>query len=147
MCKITDTVQDAVEYSAGYLRKRQAFDFDDLVQEGLWECLENGKENQTKTYYATIAYNRMIKYLAKERLRGLVINEHGGDRKSKKFKDEQKELEGIYFVSLDVFGEDYPPEPLHFGKKTSVPDYDNCDSDYQSENDKLTEHCLNGGNV
>jgi len=148
MCKINNVIQDLVEYEARKLARSNAgIEFDDLVQEGLIPMLSDSvKPDQAKRYYKKIAFTAMLDYIEKEKNHGIVINKHGGDRKSDKFKNQQDLLDNMHVVSLDSLSTELPDTPLHFGIKTSVPDYD--DYDYPaSSNDRLTENYLKGRDV
>ena len=87
-----------------------------------------------------------MKHITKEKRHGIVVNKHGGDRKSGKFKKEQECGTKISFVSLDALSTELPEEPLPWGTKTSVPNYDNYDYP-ESGNDRTTDKWLRKGDI
>ena len=150
MAVITNLIQDVVEINAHvFARTNRSIEFDDFVQEGLLTMLNDKvKTDQCKSYYSRIAKNAMLSYIKKEKNKGIVTYNHGGDRKSGGFKDQKNVTSNIGFVSLDALNTDFPEEPLSWGKKTSIPDYDNVDYDnWQSESDAIMEHWLKGREI
>lgn len=145
---INDMVQDIVEYEAKKLsRTNRSVGYGDLVQEGLLPMLDDKVKNgQKKAYYKRIAFNAMLDWIREERGRGIVVNEHGGDRKSGEFRQQRPLMGNFHVVSLDGLPTEISDTPLHFSSKTSVPDYDDYTYPLFS-GDRITERWLRGGGV
>jgi len=137
MAKITNVIEDMAEVLSKQL-KRRGIDSEDLKQEGLVEVLECCKEGESKEYYFIAMRHRMIKYLKQELKHGIVINKHGGDRKSNTFSLSPKQ-DYLEFVNLYLM--EYHRKGAR--KRQSV-NYDELEYDTLSEVDQETESYLNG---
>jgi len=148
MAVITDLIQDEVEYAAKYIKRTNcSVEYGDLVQEGFMAMLSDKvKANQKKAYYKKIAFNAMLKYIGKEKNQGIVVNTHGGDRKSDTFKDQQELTHNVNVVSIDGVTQYVSDIPLHFEREKGIPpDYDNVDYDiWYSDSDAIMENWLKG---
>ena len=145
MAVINDLIQDIVEYEAHRLANTNpGIEYDDLLQEGLLAMSNDDvKPDQKKAYYKKIAFNCMLAWIKLQKMGGIVINKHGGDRKSPTFKRQQELMNNIHVVSLDGLSVELPDKPILFGKKTNAPDYDTHDYP-QSKNDRMTDAFLKG---
>ena len=136
MAKITNEIEDMADILSKQF-KRKGIDSEDLKQEGLVEILEGCKDDESKEYYFISMRHRMLKFLQQEKKHGVVMNTHGGDRKSKKFiKSPLKDhLEFVNFCRV---------QDNHNGKTKIAPNYNQVEYDTLSEVDQETESYLNG---
>lgn len=147
MCSISGMMQDIAEYEARkFTKTNPSLDYDDLLSEGLRRILDRGKANQGKSYYKKIAFHAILDYIKLEKKKGIVTSNHGGDRKSPEFKQQQELTGNIQVCSLDGLLNDLSDTGDRFPKKTAIPpNYDNVDYDqFQSSSDSLTEYFLRG---
>ncbi len=144
MAVITDMIQDMVEYEARRLSKSNSFvEYGDLLQEGLLAMLDDSvKPDQKKAYYKKIAFTAMYRWISKEKKGGVVINKHGGDRKSDDFHYQQEWIRDVKSVSLEALPDELPDVPIQFGRPTQAPTPDSTKN--TSVGDHITNLFLRG---
>lgn len=148
MCKIDDAIQNCVEYEAKKLVPVRHYLYDDLVQVAMLRISRKGRAGQVNAYYQKIARTTMLQYIKKEQLRGIVVNAHGGDRRSEDFGNRKKSSDELHVVSIDTVPEEFSRDHTCSGRKTPVVMRDeDVGDDGARGSDAITERWLRGGSL
>lgn len=138
MCYVTKRICGIVRQEAHKMcRTNPKHLFDDLYANALIHIYEYGKSGQLNAYYGEISRNSMVSTLENEKLRGGVLNTHGGDRKSREFINTIKPI-------LEQLSPDREEKSLRFGKKKPVVGDPDRSGFNPSGNDKNMDNWLKG---